>query len=253
MTTDLVVLDGKEIARPQPGGIGHQNPRRQQDAVFAGPRSALHVSGGMHPMGDLGVIQGYWVRRRHLDPSQRTEYTSVHVSLLCGESHEGAEHSAVVVDRGGSPMTQRIVQIGVDLVRRKVGSLPGQPADQDGELFQVAGGASDTAAVGLCEIQNRHLRTPRRGATYPECRTLSIPTEKGHTVAKGQLAQLYRSPVFLILQSAARAASDWMLRATYLGLLAVALWCHRTELVLGLLVVGQFAQALTEAVRPRTG
>lgn len=150
-------------------------------------------------------------------------------------------------------MSQRIVQVGVDLVRRKVSSLPGQSADQHRELLQVARGAADAAAVGGCQVDEFHGATPTRGAHYPTASHPSNCPDIRYNRAEGQLAQLVSGPVFSSLFAATRVACDWIVRVSYLTLLAVAFWCHRFELVLGLLVVGQFVSALTEAVRPRTG
>lgn len=62
---------------------------------------------------------------------------------------------------------------------------------------------------------------------------------------RGQLAQLYS---WLACSLARRF---WILRNAYLALLCVCLFLHRSESVLGLLVIGQFGPAIREAFQGR--
>jgi hypothetical protein len=68
----------------------------------------------------------------------------------------------------------------------------------------------------------------------------------------GQLAQLSRCPTSWAANATVSVVVA-IVRIAYPALLAVGLLAHRTELVLGLLVVGQFGRAIQEALSPRRG
>jgi hypothetical protein len=144
-------------------------------------------------------------------------------------------------------MDQGIVQVGVDLVRRKVGRLPGQAAAQDGELLQVAGASADPAPVGLGKLGERHGEYSQRAGEYCQQESSSpAQSNRYNHPTQGQLAQLYRGRVFGFLLGL--LTRRWpIVRAGWLALLGLGLFLHRTEGVLALLVLGQFGEALREA------
>jgi hypothetical protein len=247
MATDLVMSDLEEVAQAEPCGIGHQDPRRQEDPVLAAAETALHLLGRRYPASYASMVDGRRAWQRNLDPAQRTEYTLVQVALLCCEAHERTQHAAMIVDRGGSKMSGRIVQIGVDLVRREIGGNPMQATAEDNELLAVARGSAYAAAIPDGKVQDTHgAYSRRRGAYRQSGDSASAPQNRYNRTSKGQLAQLSRG---LLL---AGASHRWrILRGLWLTVMTVGIFLHRTEGVLALLVLGHLAEALREAFPPK--
>lgn len=147
-------------------------------------------------------------------------------------------------------MGKRFSEIGVDPFWPKIASSPRQAPAQHFHLFHVTGAAADPLNVGSGKFDERHGATPARcyarsggGASGPQNR---------YILPNGQLAQLVSCPLWPALQITVWVSAQ-ILRAALLAFLAVAFLAHRMELVLGLLVAGQFVAALTEALRPRRG
>lgn len=147
-------------------------------------------------------------------------------------------------------MVKRFSQIGVDPFWPQVGYGPRQSPDKDLHLLQVAGGAADPLDVGSCKFDERHGVTPAR--CYAQSGGAASGPQNRYILTNGQLAQLVSCPLWPALQITLWVSAQ-ILRAALLAFLAVAFVAHRMELVLGLLVAGQFVSALTEALRPRRG
>lgn len=235
MTTDLVVSHGEQIARSQPRGIGCEYPRRQEDAVGASAGSALHLPGCSDPLRDGVVIQCDGARSRNLHPAEAAEKTLVNMALLRRESHERAQHSSVVVDSGWGEVGTGIVQIGVDLVRREITRSPGQAANQNEQLGEVARAAPNTPPVRSGKVRQAHGEYTMWGAGYPQLISPSTAPDNRYNRTEGQLAQLYSGP------------RGWTaLRILWVATLAAFIFLRWSGFALTALLLGQFAQAAVE-------
>ena len=245
MTTDLVITYRQEVTGSQARTVSRENPRWQQDAVGTGAGAALHLSCGSHPPRDCVVIQGHRTGGGHFDATETAEYTLVHMALLRRETHERAQHSSVIVDGGGSEMGKGIVQIGVDLVRREIGSVPGKTAHQDQKLSEVAGATADAGVVRSGKRDEGHGEYSIEGTTYPQLIPHCTPPDNRYNRTDGQLAQLYSGP------------RGWtVLRILWVALLAAFIFLRWSGFAMTALLLGQFAQAAVEYRRvygrPRT-
>lgn len=236
MTTDLVIANGQEVARSQARTVGRENPRRQQEAVGAGASSALHLACGSHPARDCGVIQGHRTGGRNLHPTEAAEYTLVYQALLRRETHERAKHSPVVVDGGGSEMGKGIVQVGVDLVRREIGSGPGQTANQDEKLGEVAGATPDALPVDGGEVNERHgCEYAMWAGNYPQLITENTPRNNRYNPTTRAASSVDYLPV------------GWgALRITWVAILATFIFLRWSGFAMTALLLGQFCQAAVE-------
>lgn len=241
MATDLVVTNSEQVSGSQAGAVCGENPRRKQDAVWAGERAARHLSCCGNPLADGRVVQRNRARLGGLDPSQGTQYTLVHVTLISCEVHQRPQHASVVGYGGGSEMFKSRVQVVIDAVRGQVAGLPWQAATEDDELLQVAGASANAAPVGAGKFYDGHGAHSQRVGDYPVPRPTSTPPQIRYNPPMGQLAQLYsRWVVWLSLRR-------WtILRGLHLTLLCVCLYLHRVESALGLLALGQLADAIRE-------
>ena len=175
MTTDLVVADSQQVAGSQPGAVRRQYPRRQQRAIRACERAAIHDLGGCHPPSDSRVIQGDWARPWGLDPSEGAQYTLVHVTLISCEVHQRPQHASVVGNGGGCQVFQSGIQVGVDSVGGQVAGLPRQTPAQNDELLQVAGTPADSAPVGAGKFYDGHREYSQRVGEYERTQPLAPP------------------------------------------------------------------------------
>lgn len=239
MTTDLVVSNGEHVASAQAGGVGHQNPCGQQRGVRAVLGATLHPLGLRQPPEYLLVRQcsGAWFR--NFDAPDRPEYTLVHVTFFRRVAHERPQHAAMVGNCGGRQVFQRLIKILVNVVGRQVAGGPRQSSAQDGELLQVSGAPVHGSTVVRGKVQKFHAEYSQRGREYPHSQQASSRQKNRYNRHPGQLAQL-SSGAFPII------------RAAYVAALCACLWLHRTESALGLLVLGQFAEAFKELL-PRRG
>ena len=231
MATDLVISHGQKVAGSQPGAVRGENPRRQQHGVAARKGPTLHVSRSSQPAPDATVINGRGAGQGAFDPPKGAEYTLVHVPLIRGESHQGTQHSSVVGDSGGSQMPQGKIKVGIDPVWGQVAGFPWKPLGQYQELLQVSGASSDPAPVYAGKFADTH-----GGGGYSSHGASVTPPGIRYDRTWGQLAQLYSLSI---------------LRGAYLALLCVCFFLHRSESVLGLLVLGQFAKAFKEVRQAR--
>lgn len=240
VTTDLVVANSQQVAGPQPGAVRRQYPRWQQDAVLACERTSAHCSCGCNPLADCGVIQGDWARPWGLDPSEGANYTLVHVALICCEVHQRSQHASVVGYGGGCQVVKSGVQVGVNPVGGQVAGLPRKPPAQYDELLKVSGASPNAAPVCASEVGDAQVAHSQRVGDYPPIQVTGTPPQIRYNPPMGQLAQLYSWIVWLGLRR-------WsILRGAYLTLLCVCLYLHRVESALGLLALGQLAEAIRE-------
>lgn len=147
-------------------------------------------------------------------------------------------------------MGKRFGEIGVDPFWPKIASGPRQAPAQHLHLFHVAGAPADSLNVGPGQFGERHGVSPDR--CYTQSGGAASGPQNRYILPNGQLAQLVSCPLWPALQITVWVSAQ-ILRAALLAFLAVAFLAHRMELVLGLLVAGQFVAALTEALRPRRG
>lgn len=137
-------------------------------------------------------------------------------------------------------MFQGGVQVGVDSVGGQVAGLPRQTPAQNDELLQVAGAPADSAPVGAGKFYDGHREYSQRVGEYERTQPTGTPPQIRYNPPMGQLAQLYSWVVWLGLRR-------WtILRGIYLTLLCVCLYLHRVESALGLLALGQLAEAVRE-------
>lgn len=241
VTTDLVVANSEQVPGSQPGAVRRENPRWQQDAVLACKRAAAHLFCGADPLADCGMIQGDWARPWGLDPSELAHYTLVHVTLISCEVHQRPQHSSVVGYGGGCQVVKSGVQVGVNPVWGQVTGLPGKPPAQDYKLLKVAVAASNAAPVCASQVDDGQVAHSQRVGDYPSTKATGTPPQIRYNPHMGQLAQLYsRWVIWLSLRR-------WsIIRGLYLTLLCVCLYLHRVESALGLLALGQLAEAIRE-------
>lgn len=158
------------------------------------------------------------------------------------------QHFPMIMHSGGSQMSQCIGEVGVDPLGIEIAGQPRESFDKDFQLFQISGAASHAVVVEAGKVKQRH------GDPLPgEQSTFS--TAHGWSPSQNRYFRNFRaasSVVYLPILVAFGLRVFPILRATYLALLAAFLWAHRWELCLGLLVAGQFGEALKE-FRPRTG
>lgn len=147
-------------------------------------------------------------------------------------------------------MGKRFSEIGVDPFWPKIASGPRQAPAQHLHLFHVAGAPADSLNVGSGKFDERHGASP--DGCYTQCDGGASGPQNRYILPNGQLAQLVSCPFWPALRIACWASAS-ILRAALLLFLAVAFLADRMELVLGLLAAGQFAQAITEVMRPRRG
>jgi hypothetical protein len=138
-------------------------------------------------------------------------------------------------------MLQGAVQVVVDVVGRQVGRLPWQTLGQNQELLQVAGAPANPTPVGTCELGNAHTEYSQRAGEYSQEDALCTPLKNRYKRTNGQLAQLYSW--VLCLASFYRQP---IIRGLWLTLLCVCIFLHRIESALGLLALGQLAEAIKE-------
>lgn len=137
-------------------------------------------------------------------------------------------------------MVQSGIQVGVDSVGGQVAGLPRQTPAQNDELLQVAGASADSAPVGAGKFYCGHREYSQRVGEYGHNQPTGTPPQIRYNPPMGQLAQLYSWVVWLGLRR-------WtILRGIYLTLLCVCLYLHRVESALGLLALGQLAEAVRE-------
>jgi hypothetical protein len=150
---------------------------------------------------------------------------------------QATQHFSVVADSGGSQMSQRVSQVGIDPVWREFGGLPWKPSNEALQLLQVAGRSADSVVVLPSQVDERHVAPQERGFSS-SLRHGENPPQKRYGQTSGQLAQLVSSRLIALCESAAP-----ILKVAYLAGLTLCIWLHRWELCLGLLVVGQFREA----------
>jgi hypothetical protein len=239
MATDLAVLNGKEVTRPQPCAVGCENPRRQQNAVLACASSTLHLSCSGHPSRDLGMIQSNGTWRRDFDAAERAQYTLVQMALVRCETHKRAQHATVVAHGGGREMSESRIQVGVDPIRSKVAGLPGQTLCQDSELLQVSGGTADPSPVLSGKLADGHVGYSNGWGEYRSDPGVCTPQRNRYNrQSQGRLAQLYSSPW---------ASLSWpIVRVSWVAFLAAFIFLRWSGFALTCLVLGQLAQAAVE-------
>lgn len=132
------------------------------------------------------------------------------------------------------------VQVGINPIGGQVAGLPRKPSAQYDELLKVAGASANSAPVGAGKFYDGHGAYSQRAGDYPLTRPTRTPPQIRYNPPMGQLAQLYSWVVWLGLRR-------WtILRGIYLTLLCVCLYLHRVESALGLLALGQLAEAIRE-------
>jgi hypothetical protein len=150
-------------------------------------------------------------------------------------------------------MAERICQIGVDGVRRKVSDLPSQTLAQDTELLGVAGASAAAIGVSNCQVQHSHS-CPSNGEA-----TGSKEGAHGWSWLRNRYNQQQSTPSSIESVRSSESIPSFgqrlypILRALWLALLVAGIFLHRSGDVLVLLVLGQFGDALKEALSPRTG
>jgi len=145
-------------------------------------------------------------------------------------------------------MSQCLGEVAVDLLGVEVAGQPGQAPDKDLQLLQVTGGSTDPVVIEASKLKQRHgVVPPREGLFTPSDHFCNSPENRYNRYFRAASSVGYL-PVLVVFW----LRVDPILRAVYLALLVVCLWAHRWELCLGLLVAGQFGEALKE-FRPRTG
>lgn len=136
-------------------------------------------------------------------------------------------------------MSEGIVQIGVDLVRRQVSGLPGQATNQNEQLGEIPGAAADALPVRASQSFNRHGNHPG-GEDYTLARSGANCPQNPHNRIEGQLAQLNSWAVLLLSRS-------WpILRVTWVTVLAALIFLRWSGYAMTALLLGQLAQAAVE-------
>lgn len=191
--------------------------------------------------------------RGPLDLSEGPEYTRVHQPLGSCKPQQGSEHAAVVGDGGGTQVSQRFGQVRIDPFWPKVLGSPRKALGEDGQLLQVSGASANPVHVRGSQVDERHGEYSLMGREwYTRGDSLASGPQNRYILPNGQLAQLVSRPLWEALRITLWVSAS-ILRAALLLFLAVAFLADRMELVLGLLAAGQFAQAITEVMRPRRG
>lgn len=137
-------------------------------------------------------------------------------------------------------MVKSGVQVGVNPVWGEVAGLPGKSPAEDHKLLKVAGASTNTAPVCAGKVDDGQVAHSQRVGDYAHKWPTGTPPQIRYNPPMGQLAQLYSWVVWLGLRR-------WtILRGIYLTLLCVCLYLHRVESALGLLALGQLAEAVRE-------
>lgn len=241
-----VVGDGQHVAQPQAAAVAHQNPRRQQDAVRAMQRTPRHLCGYRKQVPHLSMRPRADHRQGVFDTADRA-CTIVHQQAVSeGGFAKGAEHSSVVVNRGGGEMTQRFGEVGIDVVDCQITYPPMQSLGQDKELLRVAGTSPRTEGIGPRKIRQGH------GFCGVKISGV-IPALGGEDIAHFQSANppgmiQFRMAPLAQLDSVGRSVppSGWISRiihAAVLASLVAVLFLNAVGTLLTLLALGQLGRA----------
>jgi hypothetical protein len=259
-----IVGDGQHVTQPQAAGVTHQNPRRQQDSVRAMDRTPRHLRGYRKQVSHLRMRPSTDHRQSVFDTADRP-CTIVHYkSVAQGGFPQGAEHPAVIVNRGGGEMTKSIRQVGVDVIDGQIGHPPGESLRQHNELLRVAGTSPRTEGIGSGEINQCHagfagmdggVTGTTSGEIIPHCDSANPPGKiSSHRAPLAQLDRIGRcSP-----------PRGWLARiigGAALASLVLLIFLHGVGTLLTLLALGQLGRAAVlfrrsyrrESLRPTDG
>jgi hypothetical protein len=161
---------------------------------------------------------------------------------------QATQHFPMISHGGGSQMSEGIGEVAVDEVWGKFPGQPWKPANKDLQLLKVSRAPTDPVVVEPSQLQQRHGVCPAREGRSTHADHFFNSPENRYI----RFLRAASSVGYLPVLTAQLRRVDPILRASYLALLAACLWAHRWELAIGLLVAGQFGEALKE-FRPRTG
>jgi hypothetical protein len=183
-------------------------------------------------------------RKRVLDTPDRP-CTIVHQqAVLEGGLSQGAEHPAMVVNRGGGEMTEGMRQVRIDPIDGQVGYPPREALGQHNELLSVAGASPYPEGVSLRELSESHVVFGKSvdlvegGETTPTFGSIKAPAIlANHMAPLAQLDRVGRSG----------PPSGWLSRilgAAAMTILVLLLFFHATATAMVFLALGQFGRAL---------
>ena len=259
-----IVGDGQHIPEPQAGTVAHQNPCREQDLVRAMQRTPRHLCGYRKQVTHLSVRPRADHRQAVLDTADRA-CTIVHQQAVAqGGFPQGAEHTPVIVNRGGGEMIQSCGQVSVDVIDSQIGHPPREPLGQDDELLRVAGGSPHAEGIGSGEINQGHggfagtgggVTGTVGGEIIPHWACANPPGKIGsHRAPLAQLDRVGRSV----------PPSGWIsriLQGAVLASLVTIIFLHGVGTLLTFLALGQLGRAAVlfrrvyrrESLRPTDG